>query len=74
MGVISWAILGLVAGCIGSKIIVRRDKGFPLNVTLGIAGAVIGGVLFDLFGASGVTVLNFWRTIAAIAGSRTLCC
>lgn len=74
MGIISWAIVGLVAGCIGSKIIDSQDKGFPLNITLGIAGAVIGDVLFDLFGASDVTVLNLWSTIAAITGSRTLCC
>lgn len=74
MGIISCAILGLIARCIGAKIIGKQGEGIPLNITLGIAGAVIGGFLFDLFGASGVTVLNFWNTIVAITGSRTLCC
>lgn len=74
MGIISWAVLGLIAGCIGSKIVGKQGKGTPLNITLGITGAVMGGFLFDLFGESGVTVLNFWSTIVAITGSRTLCC
>lgn len=74
MGIIAWAIVGLIAGIVGSKIVDKQGQGFPVNIALGIVGAVVGGFLFDLFGASGAAASNFWRAIAAIVGSRPLCC
>jgi len=56
MGIFSWIILGLIAGFIGSKLVDQQGQGFWLNIALGIVGALVGGFLFDLFGASGVTV------------------
>ena len=58
MGIISWIILGLIAGFIGGKIVNSEGQGFWLNIALGIVGAIVGGFLFDFFGASGVTGLN----------------
>jgi len=69
MGIISWIILGLIAGFVGSKIVNRQGQGFWLDIALGIVGALVGGFLFDLFGASGITGLNLWSMIVAIAGS-----
>jgi uncharacterized membrane protein YeaQ/YmgE (transglycosylase-associated protein family) len=69
MGIISWIVLGLIAGFIGSKIVDRQGQGFWLNIALGIVGALIGGFLFGRFGASGVTGLNIYSMIVAIAGS-----
>ena len=60
MGIISWIILGLIAGFIGSKIVNRTGEGIVLDIVLGVVGAVIGGYLFNLFGAHGVTGLNLW--------------
>ena len=69
MGIISWIILGLVAGFIGSKIVGREGQGFWLDIALGIVGALVGGFVFDLFGASGVTGFNIYCMIVAIVGS-----
>lgn len=69
MGIISWIILGLIAGFIGSKIVDKRGQGFWLNMALGIVGALIGGFLFDLFGTGGVTGLNLYSLVVAIIGS-----
>jgi uncharacterized membrane protein YeaQ/YmgE (transglycosylase-associated protein family) len=69
MGIISWIILGLIAGFVGSKIVDSQGQGFWLNIALGIVGALVGGFIFGLFGASGVTGLNVWSMIVAIAGS-----
>jgi uncharacterized membrane protein YeaQ/YmgE (transglycosylase-associated protein family) len=69
MGIISWIILGLIAGFIGSKIVDKRGQGFWLNMVLGIVGALIGGFVFNLFGAGGVTGLNLYSLIVAILGS-----
>ena len=69
MGIISWIVLGLIAGFIGSRIVDRQGQGFWLDIALGIIGALVGGFLFDLFGASGVTGLNLYSMLVAIIGS-----
>ena len=42
MGIVSWIILGLIAGFIGSKIVNRQGQGFWLYIALGIVGALVG--------------------------------
>jgi len=39
------------------------------DIAFGIVGALVGGFLFDLFGASGITGLNIYSMIVAVAGS-----
>jgi uncharacterized membrane protein YeaQ/YmgE (transglycosylase-associated protein family) len=51
MGLISWIILGLIAGIIASKIVKRTGSGLILDHFLGMIGASVGGFIFsDLFG------------------------
>jgi uncharacterized membrane protein YeaQ/YmgE (transglycosylase-associated protein family) len=69
MSIIGWIILGLIAGFVGAKIVNREGQGFWLDIALGIIGALVGGFLFSLFGASGVTGLNIYSMIVAIIGS-----
>jgi uncharacterized membrane protein YeaQ/YmgE (transglycosylase-associated protein family) len=69
MGLISWIVLGLIAGFIGSKIVNRTGEGLILDVVLGVVGAVIGGYLFNLLGAQGVTGLNLWSLLVAVIGA-----
>ena len=69
MGIISWLILGLIAGFIGSKIVNSSGQGFWLDIALGIVGAIVGGVLFSAVGMQGVTGLNIWSMIVAVVGS-----
>ena len=69
MGLISWNILGLIAGFIGSKIVNKTGEGLILDIVLGVVGAVIGGYLFNLFGAQGVTGLNLWSLLVAVIGA-----
>lgn len=69
MSFIAWIILGLIAGFIGSKIVNKSGQGMILDIVLGILGAIVGGVVFNFFGASGVTGLNIWSLIVAIVGS-----
>ncbi|MBA8899357.1 GlsB/YeaQ/YmgE family stress response membrane protein [Phyllobacterium sp. 22229] len=69
MSVIGWIVLGLVAGFIGSKIVNKSGQGFILDIVLGIVGAVAGGFIFSLFGATGVTGFNIYSLIVAVIGS-----
>jgi uncharacterized membrane protein YeaQ/YmgE (transglycosylase-associated protein family) len=69
MGILSWLILGLIAGWIGSKIVNRTGEGFFLDIVLGIVGALVGGFLFSLVGAEGVSGLNLYSMFVAVIGS-----
>jgi uncharacterized membrane protein YeaQ/YmgE (transglycosylase-associated protein family) len=69
LSIISWIIRGLIAGFVGAKIVNREGQGFWLDIALGIVGALVGGFLFSLFGASGVTGLNIYSMVVAIIGS-----
>jgi uncharacterized membrane protein YeaQ/YmgE (transglycosylase-associated protein family) len=72
MSIISWIVLGLVAGFIGSKLVNKTGEGFFLDIALGIVGAVVGGWLFSLFGMHGVTGLNIYSLIVAVVGAVVL--
>ena len=69
MSILAWIILGLLAGFIGSKIVNKSGEGLLLDLVLGIVGAVVGGFLFDLFGASGVTGLNASSLLVSVIGA-----
>jgi uncharacterized membrane protein YeaQ/YmgE (transglycosylase-associated protein family) len=69
MGILSWIILGLIAGFIGGKIVNSEGQGFLLNILLGVIGAFVGGYLFSLFGKEGVSGLNLYSMLVAVAGS-----
>lgn len=69
MGILSWLILGLIAGWIGSMIINRTGEGLVLDIILGIVGAFVGGFLFNMFGAVGVTGLNLYSMLVAVVGA-----
>ena len=68
MGVITWIILGLLAGFIASKIVNKHGEGLILDILLGIGGALVGGWIFTLLGASGVTGLNLYSLVVAVIG------
>ena len=69
MSIIGWIILGLVAGFIASKIVNKQGEGFIVDVILGVVGAVVGGYLFNAFGAVGVTGFNIYSMIVAVVGA-----
>ena len=69
MSIIAWIILGLIAGFIASQIVDREGKGLWLNMALGIVGAIVGGVIFSAFGATGITGVNLYSLIVAVIGS-----
>jgi uncharacterized membrane protein YeaQ/YmgE (transglycosylase-associated protein family) len=69
MGIIAWIVLGLIAGFIGSKIVNHTGSGILMDIVLGIVGALVGGFLFSLFGAVGVTGFNIYSMLVAVVGA-----
>jgi len=69
MNFLVWIVFGLISGFIASKLINNRGEGLILDVVLGIVGAVVGGWLFNAFGAVGVTGFNLYSLLVAVIGS-----
>ncbi len=70
MGIISWIIIGALAGWIGSMFTGNDARmGAGANILVGIIGGFLGGFLFSLFGRIGITGFNLWSLIVATIGS-----
>ena len=73
MNFIIWLIVGGIVGWLAS-LLMRTDgqQGILLNIVVGIVGAFLGGLLFRMFGASGVTGFNLWSLVVALVGAVVL--
>ena len=69
MGIIAWMVLGLIAGFIASKVVNHTGSGIIMDIVLGVVGALVGGFLFSIFGATGVTGFNIYSMIVAVVGA-----
>jgi uncharacterized membrane protein YeaQ/YmgE (transglycosylase-associated protein family) len=73
MGILSWIVLGLIAGGLAKLIMPGRDPGgIIVTMLIGIAGAIVGGFIFSLFGGGGVSGINLGSIIVAIIGALVL--
>jgi uncharacterized membrane protein YeaQ/YmgE (transglycosylase-associated protein family) len=73
MGILTWIILGAIAGAIGKLIMPGDDPGgFIITILLGIAGALVGGFIASALGLGTVSGFNFWSIIIAILGAILL--
>ncbi len=69
MGILSWIILGLIAGFIASKLVNKTGSGILMDIALGVVGAIVGGFIASAFGMSGVTGVNIWSITVAVIGA-----
>jgi uncharacterized membrane protein YeaQ/YmgE (transglycosylase-associated protein family) len=69
--VITWILIGLIAGVLASLLLRGRRFGFITSVVVGLIGAVIGGALFQVFGINiaGALTLPYRDIVAAIVGA-----
>ncbi len=74
MGIISWLIVGGLAGWLASLIMKTDDQqGMIANIIIGVIGAVIGGFVFNLIGGDGsVDGINLWSILVATVGAVIL--
>ena len=73
MGIISWIILGLIAGLLAKWIMPGKDPGgLIVTILIGIAGAILGGFIASLLGLGSVSNLGLGSIIIAVVGSLIL--
>jgi uncharacterized membrane protein YeaQ/YmgE (transglycosylase-associated protein family) len=69
MGILSWIVVGLIAGFIASKIVNKSGEGMIRDIILGIIGAFVGGWIFSMMGAAGVNGFNLYSIFVAVIGA-----
>ena len=68
MGLLSWILLGLIAGVI-ANFLMGGGVGLLGSIVLGIVGAVVGGYLASLVGVGDVTGLNLGSIVISVIGA-----
>ncbi len=73
MGIVSWVVVGLIAGLL-ARLLVPGDgpRGLIVTTVVGMVGAVVGGALVGLLGGAGATGLNVWSVLVATLGAIVL--
>ena len=73
MDIISWIIIGGLAGWVGSMIMkTNASMGILSNIVVGIVGGVIGGFLMSFIGKTGMGGFNLYSFLVALLGSVVL--
>ncbi|RYY38301.1 MAG: GlsB/YeaQ/YmgE family stress response membrane protein [Chitinophagaceae bacterium] len=70
MGILSWILLGLVAGAIAKALKPGRDpQGCIVTMIIGVVGAVLGGWIATLLGWGRVDGFNLYSILVATGGA-----
>ncbi len=70
MDILLWIVLGAAAGWVASMIMkTDAQQGAVMNIVLGIIGAFVGGLVMNLFGATGVSGFNLYSFLVALLGA-----
>jgi uncharacterized membrane protein YeaQ/YmgE (transglycosylase-associated protein family) len=73
MQIIGLIIIGLVIGVIARLVLPgRQNIGMAMTILLGIAGAVIGGIVASAIGTGDIFELNIIGTLVGIAAAAGL--
>ena len=70
MGILSWILLGLIAGAIAKAIRTGKDPGgWLVTILIGIVGAFLGGWIGSFLGWGTVDSFSLRTLLLAIGGS-----
>ncbi len=73
MGIVSWIVVGLIAGLLAKLVLPGKDPGgFIVTTLIGMAGAVVGGFIIGIIGGAGTTGFNIWSILVATLGAVIL--
>ncbi len=73
MGILSWAVFGLVAGAIARMLVPGSGAGgLVVTIMLGVVGAVVGGFIGTQLGFGEVDGFDIRSLLIAIGGAVVL--
>lgn len=73
MGLLSWVVLGLIAGALAKFVMPGKDPGGCIVTTvIGIVGALLGGFIATYLGYGGISGFDVRSLVIAILGAILL--
>jgi uncharacterized membrane protein YeaQ/YmgE (transglycosylase-associated protein family) len=73
MGILTWVVLGLIAGFLAQWLMPGKSPGgWIVTILLGIGGALVGGFLAIQLGFGDVTGINLHSILIAVGGAVLL--
>ena len=69
MGIISWLLVGAIAGWLAGKVMGGRGFGIVGNIVVGVVGSLIGGFLASAFLGLDVGGFNIVSILVAFIGA-----
>ena len=69
MSIIGWMVLGLICGFVATRVVHKEGRGVIPDLILGIAGAILGGLLFKELAAESITHLSLYSLLVAFIGA-----
>jgi uncharacterized membrane protein YeaQ/YmgE (transglycosylase-associated protein family) len=72
MGLVAWMVTGLVAGMLARAALGAPRRGCLYTMLIGVAGGLVGGMLFNAAGEDGITDFGLWSIFVAFVGACVL--
>jgi len=72
VSIVSWVVVGLVAGVVARLVVPGRRMGCLFTVAVGIIGGLVGGALFHAAGQRGINDFSIWSIFVSTVGAIAL--
>ena len=72
MSWLSWIVVGFIAGALAKGVTGVKGAGCIGTILIGIAGGIIGGIIFSALGGEGINEFSLYSLLVAFLGATLL--
>lgn len=72
MSWLSWIVVGFIAGALAKGVTGVKGAGCIGTILIGIAGGLVGGILFSAAGGEGINEFSLYSLLVAFVGATLL--
>ena len=72
MSWLSWIVVGFIAGALAKGVTGVKGPGCIGTILIGIAGGLVGGILFSAAGGEGINEFSLYSLLVAFVGATLL--
>jgi uncharacterized membrane protein YeaQ/YmgE (transglycosylase-associated protein family) len=69
---LSWIVVGFIAGALAKGVTGVKGPGCIGTILIGIAGGILGGILFSAAGGEGINEFSLYSVLVAFIGAVLL--
>jgi uncharacterized membrane protein YeaQ/YmgE (transglycosylase-associated protein family) len=69
---LSWIVVGFISGALAKGVTGVKGPGCIGTILIGIAGGILGGILFSAAGGEGINEFSLYSLLVAFVGATLL--